>query len=92
MLSYTIGLTKYNMIMPIIDQKILTAKHHQLYLQLDKLKKENEELKEKLINLIINKNIISVDEFELLFKYCENNKPKIYPPLPPSRRSSFSDS
>ena len=58
--------------------------------QIDKLKKENQELKEKLINLIINKNVISVDEFELLFKF-NNNKIKCYPPLPPSPRSSFSE-
>jgi hypothetical protein len=59
--------------------------------QIDKLKKENQELKKKLINLIINKNVISVDEFELLFKFSSNNKTKIYPPLPPSPRSSFSE-
>ena len=64
---------------------------HLLFLQIEKLKKENQELKEKLINLIINKNIISVDEFELLFKFSDNNKTKIYPPLPPSPRSSFSE-
>lgn len=58
--------------------------------QINKLKKENQELKEKLINLIINKNIISVDEFELLFSNT-NIKPKYYPPLPPSPRSSFSE-
>ena len=58
--------------------------------QIDKLKKENQELKEKLINLIINKNIISVDEFELLFKF-NDNKIKFYPPLPSSPRSSFSE-
>jgi hypothetical protein len=61
-----------------------------LLLQIDKLKKENQELKEKIINLIINKNTISVDEFELLFKYT-NNKTKFYPPLPPSPRLSFSE-
>ena len=60
--------------------------------QIDKLKKENKELKEKLINLIINKDIISVDEFELLFKFSDTiNKLKYYPPLPPSPRSSFSE-
>jgi hypothetical protein len=63
-----------------------------LFFQIEKLKKENQELKEKLINLIINKNIISVDEFELLFKFSDyNNKTKIYPPLPLSPRSSFSE-
>jgi hypothetical protein len=61
------------------------------YDQLEKLKKENKELKEKIISLIINKNIISVDEFELLFKFSDNNKSKFYPPLPPSPRSSFSE-
>jgi hypothetical protein len=70
---------------------MLRYSDHLLSIQINKLKKENKELKEKLINLIIKKNIISVDEFELLFKYCENNKTKIYPPLPPSPRSSFSE-
>ena len=70
---------------------MLSYTDHLLFLQIEKLKKENQELKEKLINLIINKNIISVDEFEVLFNYSNNNKTKIYPPLPPSPRLSFSE-
>jgi hypothetical protein len=65
--------------------------HLLLYNQIDKLKKENQELKDKIIDLIINKNIISIDEFELLFRFNDDIKPKFYPLLPPSSRSSFSE-